>query len=145
MKSSEFSLFDWLKQITVEKKPWSSFNEDQKKIFNSYMIHKYISMYEHYIEIANIGQSIPHSDKEKIYKFYCNMLPKKNVYMKYIKGSKKPTINETVIKLIAEHFLVSLGEAEEYISILGKHNVTDILLKKGLDEKEIKKITKELK
>jgi hypothetical protein len=143
-KQQEFSLFDWLKQIVYEKHSWSSFNEEQKKTFSSYMIHKYISMHEPYIEVANLGQQIPHSDKEKIYKFYCNMLPKKNVFFGYVKGNKK-SINEDLIKQIAHHFSVGFGEAEEYISLLGKFNVMDILKKRGLEDKEIKKLTKDIK
>jgi hypothetical protein len=144
MIDKPFSLFDWLKQITYGKQPWSSFNDIQKESFNSFMVHKYVSMYEDYLEVANLGQRIPYSDKEKTYKFYYNMLPKKNVFFNYVKGSKKRA-NEDILKHIAEHFTVSLGEAEEYIFLLKKQGVIDILEKRGIDEKEIKKLTKEIK
>jgi hypothetical protein len=81
MTNKTFTIFDWLKEITTTKKPWSSFNDDEQKIFNSYMINKYISMYEPYVEVANYAQLIPSNDKEKIYNFYCDMLPKKNVFL----------------------------------------------------------------
>jgi len=119
------TIFDWLKEITTTKTAWSSFTEDQQNSFNSYMVHRFVSMYEEYTEVANYGQRIPYPEKEKTYKYYCHMLPKKNVFLKYVKGS--------------------LGEAEEYIELLKKSGVEQILEKSGIDEKEIKKLLKEVK
>jgi hypothetical protein len=138
------TIFDWLKCITVDKQPWSSFTEDQQNSFNSYMICRFISMYEEYTEVANYGQRIPYPEKEKTYKYYCHMLPKKNVFLKYVKSSRKKS-NEQLLHHIANHFTVSLGEAEEYIELLKKAGVEQILEKSGVDEKEIKKLLKEVK
>ena len=138
------TIFDWLKEITGTKKQWSSFNEDDQKQFNPYMVHRYISMYEPYIEVANFAQTLPQNDKEKIYQFYCNMIPKNNVWLKYVKGSKKKS-NEKILKCIADYYTVSLGEAEDYIYILKKEGIEHILEKSGVDEKEIKKLLKEIK
>ena len=138
------TIFDWLKEITGTKKQWSSFNEDDQKQFNPYMVHRYISMYEPYIEVANFAQTLPQNDKEKIYQFYCSMIPKNNVWLKYVKGSKKKS-NEKILKCIADYYTVSLGEAEDYIYILKKEGIEHILEKSGGDEKEIKKLLKEIK
>jgi hypothetical protein len=138
------TLFDWLKEITGTKKQWSSFNEDDQKQFNPYMVHRYISMYEPYIEVVNFAQLLPQNDKEKIYQFYCTMIPKNNIWLKYIKGSKKKP-NETILKYIADYYTISLGEAEDYIYILKKEGINHILEKSGVDEKEIKKLLKEIK
>jgi len=138
------TIFDWLKEITGTKKQWSSFNEDDQKQFNPYMVHRYISMYEPYIEVANFAQTLPQNDKEKIYQFYCNMIPKNNVWLKYVKDSKKKS-NEKILKCIADYYTVSLGEAEDYIYILKKEGIEHILEKSGVDEKEIKKLLKEIK
>jgi hypothetical protein len=138
------TIFDWLKQITSDKKSWKSFTEDQQNSFNSYMIHRFVSMYEPYVEVANLGQSIPYPDKEKTYKFYCNMLPKKNVFLKYIKCTKKrPSVD--LLKYIANYYVISLGEAEDYIYLLKKEGIEHILEKSGLEQKEIKKFLKEIK
>jgi hypothetical protein len=138
------TLFDWLKEITGTKKQWSSFNEDDQKQFNPYMVHRYISMYEPYIEVVNFAQLLPQNDKEKIYQFYCTMIPKNNIWLKYIKGSKKKP-NEKILKCIADYYTISLGEAEDYIYILKKEGINYILEKSGVDEKEIKKLLKEIK
>ena len=138
------TIFDWLKEITGTKKQWSSFSEEDQKQFNPYMVHRYISMYEPYIEVANFAQTLPQNDKEKIYQFYCSMIPKNNVWLKYVKGSKKKS-NEKILKCIADYYTVSLGEAEDYIYILKKEGIEHILEKSGVDEKEIKKLLKEIK
>lgn len=137
------TIFDWLKQITLDKKPWSSFTDVQQESFNSYMIHRFVSMYEGYTEVANYGQRIPYPEKEKTYKYYCSMLPKKNVFLKYVKSSRKRP-NEKVLQLIANHYTISLGEAHDYIYLLKKEGVEHILEKAGIDEKEIKKLLKEI-
>ena len=63
------TIFDWLKQITSEKKSWASFTENQQESFNSYMIHRFVSMYEPYVEVANIGQSIPYPWATRLCRF----------------------------------------------------------------------------
>ena len=64
------TLFDWLNQITYEKKPWSSFTEEEKESFNCYMVHRFLSMNPEYIEFVNLVQTFPYTDKEKIYNIY---------------------------------------------------------------------------
>lgn len=142
-KNNNFTLFDWLKEITLNKHKWSSFSEDDKASFNVYLIHRYLSMSQDYIDIVNYVQTIPHNEKEKIYKIYCDMIPKKNVWLKYIKSSKKHNSN-VLLQYVAKEYTISLGEAEEYTYFLGKEGVTDILTRHGVDEKEQKKLLKDL-
>jgi len=137
------TLFDWLKEITLNKRKWSSFNDSDRASFNVYMIHRYISMSPDYIDIANYVQTIPYNEKEKVYKIYCDMIPKKNVWLKYIKSNKKHT-SDALLQYIAKEYTISLGEAEEYSYILGKEGIIDILNRHGVDEKEQKKLLKDL-
>ena len=136
------TIFDFFKQVTTDKKPWLSFTEDEQKAFNPYMLHKIVSMTEAYIEVANIGQSLPYTDKEKIYKFYCELLPKKSIYSKYVKGTKTKS-NEDLLEYISKFYECSFREAEEYIQILKKEDMYDILNRYGIEDKEIKKLLKE--
>ena len=64
-----------------------------------------------------------------------DLIPKNNVWLKYVKGSKKKP-NEKILKCIADYYTVSLGEAEDYIYILKKEGIEHILEKSGVDEKE---------
>jgi len=134
-------IFDWLNQITYDKQPWNSFTEEDKKSFEPYMIHRFLSMNPEYIEFVNLVQTFPYTDKEKIYNIYLYMIPKKKMFLKYIKSSTKKK-QEKLLGYIASYYECSLGEANEYIDILRENGVKDILNKIGVDEKEQKKLLK---
>jgi hypothetical protein len=135
------TIFDWLKEITSNKSKWESFTEEEQTSFNPYMMHRLLSMNPEYIEFVNLVQTFPYSDKEKIYNIYLYMIPKKNMFHKYIKSSKKKK-QESLLKHIANYYECSLGEAEEYIDILRETGVKSILTKLGVEEKEQKKLLK---
>ena len=135
------TIFDWLKEITSNKSKWGSFTEEERASFNPYMMHRLLSMNPEYIEFVNLVQIFPYSDKEKIYSIYLYMIPKKNMFHKYIKSSKKKK-QESLLKHIANYFECSFGEAEEYIDILRETGVKSILTKLGIEEKEQKKLLK---
>ena len=137
------TIFDWLNQITYHKKSWEDFTEDQQESFNSYMVHRFLSMYEGYIDITNVVQRFPLTEKKLIYNTYRSMIPKKKMFLKYIKSSKKKT-PPTILEHVANYFTISLGEAEEYTYILRKEGVHAILFEQGIQEKEIKKLLKDL-
>jgi hypothetical protein len=134
-------IFDWLNQITYDKQPWNSFTEEDKKSFEPYMIHRFLSMNPEYIEFVNLVQTFPYTDKEKIYNIYLYMIPKKKMFLKYIKSSAKKR-QEKLLGYIASYYECSLGEANEYVDILRENGVKDILNKMGVDEKEQKKLLK---
>jgi hypothetical protein len=71
------------------------------------------------------------------------MIPKKKMFLKYIKSTRKKTSDSLLIH-IADHFTCGLGEAEEFTYILRKEGVEHILSQRGIEEKEIKKLLKEL-
>ena len=134
-------IFDWLNQITYEKQPWNSFTEEDRKSFEPYMIHRFLSMNPEYIEFVNLVQTFPYTDKEKIYNIYLYMIPRKKMFLKYIKSSTKKR-QEKLLGYVASYYECSLGEANEYIDILRENGVKDILNKIGVDEKEQKKLLK---
>jgi len=136
--------WDFIKHLTVNKTPWKSYTEDEKNDFNSYMIHKVLSMDENYIELANIVQKMPPTSKEQIYNVYLNILPKKSLYSKYIKSTTKSYSSELLTQ-IAYYFQCSKKEASEYITILSKSDIENILTELGLDDKVKKTLLKELK
>lgn len=138
------TLFDWLNELTFNKREWSSFSEDQRESFNSYMIHRYVSMYIGYVELSNIAQKLPLTEKEKIYNIYKTMLPKKKMFLKYVKRQTKNTY-EDLLKYVSEYYQCSFGEAEEYIDIIREAGIRGILWEMGVDEKETDKLIKKAK
>jgi len=138
------TLWDWLNQVTVDKKDWNSFTEDQQSSFNPYMVHRFVSMYIGYIDIENIAQKLPLTEKEKIYNIYRTMLPKKKVYLKYVKNENKRNYQE-LAEYVAEYLECSLGEADYYIDILQDIGVRGILWNMGVNEEEADKLIKKAK
>lgn len=141
-KSKSFSIFDFIKAIIDTKPSWDSFTPEQQKQFNNYMIHKFLSMNPKYIEVVNYVQGLNLKDSKKLYDVYCYMIPQsKNTYSAYIKSNVKKTSLEAS-QQVAEYFECSVMEAEEYISLTDKKWLESILVAKGVDEKELKKLLK---
>jgi hypothetical protein len=135
-------LFDWLQNLTTNKKPWSSFTDEDHKSFDPYMIHRFISMHEDYIDLVNIVQKLPSSEKELIHKTYCNLLPKKYVYFKYMRKTDKEQTPPIILNYLTKYFECSSQEVEEYTELLNKDSISNILESMGVDEKEVKKLWK---
>jgi len=134
------TIFDWLKQITYNKGDWDSFSDDDKKSWNNYMIHRFLSMNPDYIEVVNIVQKYQYLTDKQLYTIYKNLIPKRNVFLKYIKGKKDKTSAED-IKYLADYFECSTREIKEYIDIVPKEELANILdnFKVTTSKKKIKK------
>jgi len=128
------TIFDWLKQVTYIKDPWSS--------FNPYMLHRFISMYEPYIDLANYLQKFWLLTPEQIYLVYCSYLPENKIFAKYIK-STKPKANTELLEILADYFRVSTREVKQYLHILKEDQVVEILSSRGISEEEIKRLLNE--
>jgi hypothetical protein len=137
------NIFDWLEEITYKKSPPSNFSQASWDKWNSYMIHRYVSMYIGYIDVANYVQKINPQNKQQIYSIYREMIPKKKTWLKYIKNQNKRNYQE-LAEYIAEYFECSLGEADHYIDIIPK-SIEGILWEMGLSEEEASKLIKKAK
>jgi hypothetical protein len=134
-------LWGWLNEITLYKTPIEEISEESWNSWNSYIIHRYVSMDVNYIELVNYIQTIPYENKKQIYTIYSEMIPKKKVFLKYI-STKKKKKNVELADYVAKYFECSLGEADEYIDILQKTGVRSILYKMGIEDKTIDKLLK---
>ena len=64
------NIFDWLQHITLYKTPSLEFTDNDWEKFNSYMVHRFVSMHVYYVEIADYAQSMLPTMKKQIYNFY---------------------------------------------------------------------------
>jgi hypothetical protein len=135
------TIFQWLNEITLYKSSPEDFSQESWDNFNSYMIHRYLSMDINYIDIVNYVQKVNPQSKKQIYTIYREMIPKKKVYLKYVKNENKRNYKE-LAEYIAEYLECSLGEADEYIDILQEHGIRNILWKMGVEDKETEKLIK---
>ena len=109
------------------------------EVFNSYMIHRFMSMNPNFLEVVNYVQDYPPHEKKAIYNIYKEYIPKNNQWNKYIKSTKK-AVNKELSQHLKDHFKVSSREISDYLKILSKDEVNQILINRGLNKKEIKKI-----
>jgi hypothetical protein len=138
-----FSIFDFLKAIIDTKVSWETFDQEQKKVWNSYMIARFLSMNPKYLETVNYIQGLNIQDSKKLYEVYCFMIPQsKNTYSAYIKSNSKKTSSPEVIQHVSEYFKCSTSEAAEYIQLTDEKWLKNILTAKGIDEKQVKKLIK---
>lgn len=133
------NIFDWLKAINTTKPPVESFTDKDWGVWNSYMIHRFLSMNPNFIEIVNEVQSINPQNIKEIYTIYKEFIPKNNKWNKYIKSSTKQPNND-LVDHIKDYFECSSKESKEYLGILSKKEVKNILISRGLEEKEINKL-----
>jgi hypothetical protein len=141
LKDRTKNIFDWLNEITLYKTAAQEFTDKDWENFNSYMVHRFISMNMYYTEIANIAQSLMPNNKKEIYNFYKEMIPKRKAFFKYIKSkNKKP--NKELVEKIASYFRVGEAEGSSYIHVMDKGNILSLLEGMGIEGKEAKKLLK---
>tara|TARA_R110002153_G_scaffold145644_1_gene296994 strand:+ start:2187 stop:2627 length:441 start_codon:yes stop_codon:yes gene_type:complete len=138
------NIFGWLDEITLKKSHPDTFSESSWDKWNSYMVHRYVSMNLDYIDIVNYVQKISPQNKKQIYTIYKEMIPKRKLWLKYIKSQNKNNYQE-LSEYISKYYECSIEESNQYITILEASGVEDILSKMGVDEKESKKIIKKAK
>ena len=144
MPKKTATIFDHIAGITHKKKLWDKLSEADQKSFSPYIINRWLSMHPDLIETIDLLQryTIGPLSKKHVYQLYYDVLPNANVRAKYIKGKKQDKYNKELVKFIADHYQVAKIEAEEYIGLLKKDDLSNILKQYGKTEKEIKKLLK---
>ena len=135
------NIFDWLKAINTTKPPVESFTDKDWEVWNSYMIHRFMSMNPDYIEVVNFVQDFPPTEKKSIYKIYREFIPKNNRWNKYIKSTSKK-YNPDLVDILANYLLCSKKEVKEYLNILEESVVISILNNIGISQKDVKQLLK---
>ena len=64
---------------------------------------------------------------EYLYNLYKDIIPKQYKYLKYIKASKKKDYDASEVEAVATYFEVSKKQAKEYISMLPKDELNNII------------------
>ena len=138
------TIFNWINEILVSKKHWNDFTEDEQKKFSLFIINRWLSMDKDFLEIVNYFQkySIGTLEPREVYKWYCDMLPKGKRFNKYIKGKKDKKYNTELIDIMVQHFECSKSQVKDYLDLIAKDELMEILEKYGMNEKTIKRLLK---
>ena len=138
------TIFDWINKILVKKTHWNEFTEDEQKKFSPFIINRWLSMDKDFLEIVNYFQkySIGTLEPREVYKWYCDMLPRGKRFNKYIKGKKDKKYNTELIDIMVMHFECSKSQVKDYLDLIAKDELMEILEKYGMNEKTIKRLLK---
>ena len=139
MKSK--SLFDHLNQITKVQNQlyWDNLTESDKKTWSNYMINRFLSMKMEWTDFVNEIQKLK-LDSKQLYVVYSNTLPKGRQFLKYIKKKKQTIYNTQVVQKVSEYFEISQSESEEYLNLLSKEQIRELVSKYGYTDKELKQM-----
>ena len=120
--------FDHLKNLHTKKKNWDEFNDEEKKNFNVFIINKALSFNPNYLNIVNLVQkySAGQITQKEVFKIYINLLPTKFRFYKWIK-SKNEKKDKEKINNLAMYFECSTKEAKDYLTLLDKKTINNIL------------------
>ena len=120
--------FDHLKNLHTKKRNWDEFNDEEKKNFNIFIINKALSFNPNYLNVVNLVQkySAGQITQKEVFKIYFNLLPTKFRFYKRIK-SKNEKKDKEKINNLAMYFECSTKEAKDYLTLLDKKTINNIL------------------
>ena len=122
--------FDHIKNLHTKKRTWNDFNDEEKKSFNVFIINKALSMNPNYLGIVNIVQNFTGLNQilsqKEVFNLYYSLLPTKFRFYKWIKGEKTKKEKEKA-EYLAMHFKVSTREAYDYLKILDRKTINQII------------------
>ena len=138
--------FDHIKNLHTKKRCWEDFNDEEKKSFNVFIINKGLSMNPNYLGIVNMIQNFTGLNQilsqKEVFNLYYSLLPNKFRFYKWIKGEKTKKDKEKA-EYLAMHFEVSIREAYDYLKILNKKTINQII--KNYENKSSRKIIQSTK
>ena len=120
--SSKVGLFDFLKDISEEKKDILS--DDNESQYSPYMVNRFLSMNQTTIMYANEMNLRYFLPKRLQYDYYFNALKKEKRYFKYLKEDEQDNID-----LVREYFGYGKSRAKEALSILSSEDIEYMRLK----------------
>jgi hypothetical protein len=136
-------LFDHINHIREKQDPdyFDKLSEADKKSWSSFMVCRFLSMQPELIDGVNQVQKYSSVLSPKdFYKVLIAFVPKKRAFYPYIK-SKSEKYNPALLSLLSAHFQDSERNVLEYISLLTKDDIQNIISKYGYNEKQIKELT----
>ena len=104
------------------------------------MVHRFLSMKSEWIEVVNEIQKYWEIKPKNLYQFYIDVLPRSRTFLRYTKSKKKSKVEKWAMEHLQDYFECSSREVEQHLEILTKEQVTAIIMKYGVDDKQLKKM-----
>lgn len=113
-KTQSLSIFDFLKAITDTKEDLTT-HPDFEKLYNPFMINRWLSMEKTLAIDAFYGDQILNSVSKKVhFKFLQNLIEEGKYFFQY----KKAKPNDPDVNIISEYYNVNEDQAREIVNIL---------------------------
>lgn len=142
MKKKIKNPFDW-GNIIKNNKPFKlDIHEDEWDKFVPFILNKSLSMNPDLLDIINEGQEI--SDNHMLYDFYKEYIPPDRRWYTYQKSKKSKDLDE-LLNYLNSIFKLSNKEIKNYLKLLNKDQINDLLEKRGIEDKKRKKLLKLIK
>lgn len=145
-KPRKANIFDMLRYLTVEKRPWDKLTDNEKKM-SPYLLNKWLSMNPHLLELVNELQTITVGvlSNREVYKLYLDILPHFKIYFKYVKGKDTSKYNKELLDVVSRHLKASKIESNDYLDLIYSSSgydelLTEFLIMYGYSERDIKKM-----
>ena len=138
------NVIEWMDQLLIHKKQWDSFSESDQKSFSPFIINRWLSMDDEFIEVVNYFQkyAVGTLESREVYKWYSDFLPRGKRCSKYIKSKKDKKYEPELIKLICKYLECSKLQTRELLQLISKEELKQILEMYGIDNKKIRKFIK---
>ena len=122
--------FEHVINLHTKKRRWEDFNDEEKKSFNVFIINKTLSFNPNYLNIVNMVQNYTGLNQvlsqKEVFNLYFSLLPTKFRFYRWIKGEKTKKEKEKA-EYLAMHFKVSTRESYDYLKILDKKTINQII------------------
>ena len=146
------TLFDHITHITTinDSNYFKTLSDMDKKTYSIYMINRFLSINSDWVVYVNEIQKYTQQLKENgIHIVYNEIIPKKKVYLKYIKSSKNKKYNDDILNILKKEYELGSNQVKAYYDIFfkdekSKAKLLELLIKYGTQEQEFKKIKKEI-
>ena len=123
MEDKKITIWEHIKNLTNTK---GEYLGDEG--WSNWMCNRILSMDRDYCEVVNYIQKNTWQMKgEYLYNLYKDIIPKQYVYLKYIKAQNKKEYKEDILEAVQSYFEISKREAKEYINILPKEELENIV------------------
>lgn len=152
-KHKSKNLFDHLRELTegTDEHYWTDLTGGEKVEFQPFIVNRFLSMNVDWIDLVDDLQryTIGILPKNLVFALYHEILPKGRVYLKYVKGKSKATIPDALETMLMRYFECSPKEMREHFDLLmrseqGKTFLVELMQAYGTQEKELKKLRKEI-
>jgi hypothetical protein len=123
------TIFDYLKDIMINKKGDVTAKDPSMSKFNTFMIIRFLSLDDGYLPFLNVVNTFQDNlTKEEAYKMLLLTIPKSRKFLKFPKKIENYAINSEELAMLSMYFVCAEHEVSEFIRL------------KLLDNNDIRKI-----